>query len=122
MKKSARLAQKPLSSSVAVAVAVVPPSAPWIEIASVGTPMPISWSRATSAASRVSYIAVKVRSVIDGSPFLGDGVKGGAALQPLDLRPLGPEAHRLANDLGAAPSGDPDLFLEDQPGAHDQLL
>ena len=41
-------------------------------MASCATPIPTSWSRAVSAAPRVSYIAVSVRSVIDGTPFLDD--------------------------------------------------
>src|SRR5689334_12006989 len=86
-------------------------------------PSATSWSRAASAAPRVSYIAVRVRSAIDGGSFLGDGAVRAAALEPLHLRPLRPERHRLADELGAAPLGDPDLLLEDQlRGDHEPLL
>src|SRR3954470_893679 len=95
-------------------------------------PSATSWSRAASAAPRSSYIAVRVRSAIDGVSFLSDGVAraalsdGGAraaALEPLDLGPLRPERHRFADVLGAAPLGDPDLLHEDQLGGdHEPLL
>src|SRR4051812_49641922 len=85
-------------------------------------PSATSWSRAASAAPRVSYIAVRVRSAIDGVSFLGDGAVRAAALEPLDLGPLRPERHRLADVLDAAPPGDPDLLLEDQLGGDHQPL
>src|SRR4051794_41606326 len=86
-------------------------------------PSATSWSRAASAAPRVSYIAVRVRSAIDGVSFLGGGVVRAAALEPLDLGPLRAERHRLADVLGAAPLGDPDLLHEDQLGGdHEPLL
>ena len=74
------------------------PSVPWIEMASRATPMPTSWSRALSAAPDVSYIAVNVRSVIDGVPFLGDGDER-HGLAPLNVRLLGSEPDGLADEL-----------------------
>ena len=62
-----------------------------------------SWSRAASAAPRVSYIAVRVRSVIDGVPSSVPGGPAVAALDPLYFRALRPEPHGLANGLRAAP-------------------
>src|SRR3954453_693413 len=86
-------------------------------------PSATSWSRAASAALRSSYIAVRVRSAIGGGSLLGDGAVRAAAPQPLDLCPLRAERHRLADVLGAAPPGDPDLLLEDQLGGdHETLL
>ena len=69
MKKSARLAQKPLSSLTAADDSVVPASAPWMVIASRVTPIPTSWSRALSAKSLVSYIDVNVWLVMNRTPF-----------------------------------------------------
>src|SRR4051812_5043837 len=85
-------------------------------------PSATSWSRAASAAPRVSYIAVRMRSAIDGSSFLGTGVVRVAALEPRYFRSLRPEHHRLADGLGAAPPRDPDLLLEDQLGGDHQPL
>src|SRR4051812_50100899 len=85
-------------------------------------PSATSRSRATSAALRVSYIAVRMRSAIDGSSFLKTGLVRAAALEPLDLGPLRAERHRLADGLGSAPLGDPDLLLEDQLGGDHQPL
>src|SRR4051794_4925837 len=86
-------------------------------------PSATSRSRAASAALRVSYIAVRMRSAIDGSSFLKTGLVRAAALEPLDLGPLRAERHRFAHGLGAAPLGDPDLLLEDQLGGdHEPLL
>src|SRR3982750_1087693 len=116
---SLRSSQK-LRSAPPVAPAV---PLPRIVTASLGMPSATSWSRAASAAPRGSYIAVRVRSAIDGVSFLGDGAVRAAALEPLDLGPLRPERHRLADVLGAAPLGDPDLLLEDQLGGdHEPLL
>src|SRR4051794_41878508 len=85
-------------------------------------PSATSRSRAASAALRVSYIAVRMRSAIDGSSFLKTGLVRAAALEPLDLGPLRAERHRLADGLGAAPLGDPDLLLEDQLGGDHEPL
>src|SRR4051794_21088200 len=104
-------------------MAVVPASVPRIVTLALGMPSATSWSRAASAAPRVSYIAVRVRSAIDGVSFLGDGAVRAAALEPLDLGPLRAEHHRLTDVLGSAPLGDPDLLLEDQLGGdHEPLL
>src|SRR5689334_11178833 len=109
------LPQRPGSSAACVEV-VVPAAAslPRTLMLALGTPRATSWSRADSAAARLSYIAVRIRSGISRFPFLGFGLSRVAAFQPLDLRALRPERHRLAHLLGAAPFGDPDLFLEDQ--------
>src|SRR5215207_4542395 len=86
-----------------------------------GMPSAMRSSRALSAAPRVSYMAVMVRSAI-GVPFLEIGVIQVAAFQPLDFHPLRPQPHRLANHLRAALLGDPDLFFEDELGRDDAPL
>src|SRR3954454_7548021 len=63
-----------------------------------------------------------MRSVIGRAPLLGARVFRIAALVPLDLHPLRPETHRLADDLRAALLGDADLLLQDQPCLDDELL
>src|SRR3954449_10681865 len=131
------------SSRVVVVLAVVAPwSVPRIEMLSRAMPIASSWSRADSAAARLSYIAVRMRSGMSRFPFLVFGLSRVAALEPLHLRPLRPERHRLppprdplpppplrperhrlADELGAAPLGDPDLLLEDQlRGDHEPFL
>src|SRR4051794_27403519 len=117
------LPQRPGSSSRAVLVAVVAPwSVPRIEMLSRAMPIASSWSRADSAAARLSYIAVRMRSGMSRFPFLVFGLSRVAALEPLDLGPLRAERHRLADEIGAAPLGDPDLLLEDQlRGDHEPL-
>src|SRR3954469_9996715 len=118
------LPHSPGSSSRVVVLAVVAPwSVPRIEMLSRAMPIASSWSRADSAAARLSYIAVRMRSGMSRFPFLVFGLSRVPALEPLHLRPLRPERHRLADVLGAAPLGDPDLLLEDQLGGdHEPLL
>src|SRR3954449_4525360 len=119
------LPHSPGSSSRAVVVAAVVAlcSVPRIEMLSRAMPIASSWSRADSAAARLSYIAVRMRSGMSRFPFLVFGLSRVTALEPLHLRPLRPERHRLADVLGAAPLGDPDLLLEDQlRGDHEPFL
>src|SRR5690349_18344837 len=99
------LPQRPGSPVAAVVDAVVVPavSLPRMLTFALGTPRATSWSRADSAAARLSYIAVRMRSGISRFPFLVIGLSRVAAREPLDLRPLRPERHRLAYVLGAAP-------------------
>src|SRR4051794_31406648 len=116
------LPHSPGSSSRAVVLAVAW-SVPRIEMLSRAMPIASSWSRADSAAARLSYIAVRMRSGMSRFPFLVFGLSRVAALEPLHLRPLRPERHRLADELGAAPLGDPALLPEDQlRGDHEPFL
>src|SRR4051794_10075839 len=107
------LPQRPGSSVPCVEVVVVPAavSLPRTLMLALGTPSASSWSRADSAAARLSYIAVRMRSGMSRVPFLVFGLSRVAALAPLHLRPLRPERHRLADEFRAAPPGDPDLLL-----------
>ena len=122
MKKSARLAQKPLSSVAAVAGVPVPPSVPRMVIASGATPS--ADQLVARALGGVSGVIHRGQGSFGHGGLLcqGWGYQRRRGLPADDLRLLGAQPHRLANDLRAAASGDPDLFLEDQPGPDDQLL